>query len=215
MGDRGAMAEVVVTIRLALVDDHRVVSRGLQTFLESFADLSVVGVANSGEQLLAQAGTWRPDVVVLDVLMPGGMDGVVTTQRLRREHPTIRTIALTASTDDVRMRAVLRAGALGYVRKDADPELLLAAVRAVAAGHRFIAHSADSLDVAADLSPREIDVLSDVASGLSNKEIAARLLVSPETVKSHVANLLSKLQLPNRTALAAHAVKLGVCDHQE
>ncbi len=201
-----------MTIRVALVDDHRVVTRGLRAFLESFADLAVVGVADSGEQLLSQIALWGPDVVVLDLLMPGGIDGVATMQRLRREHPAVRAIALTASTDEARMQAVLRAGALGYVRKDADPELLLAAVRAVAAGRRFIAHAADSPAVAADLSPREIDVLRELASGLSNREIAERLIVSPETIKSHVANLLSKLHLPNRTALAAYAIKLGVVD---
>lgn len=212
LGRRRPVGEVVVTIRLALVDDHRVVTRGLRTFLESFPDLVVVGVADSGEQLLAQAGDWRPDLVILDLLMPGGLDGVVTLQRLRSAHPEIRVVVLTASTDEARMQAVLRAGAQGYVRKDADPELLLAAVRAVAAGRRFIAHSPDVPGSAADLTPREIEVLRELAEGLSNREIAARLAVSPETVKSHVASLLAKLQLPNRTALAAHAVRLGVGD---
>ena len=162
-----------MTIRVVLTDDHRVVTRGLKVFLESFADVQVVGVANSGEELLAQLPEWRPDVVVLDLLMPGGIDGVATMQRLNRAHPGIRVVALTASTDEARMQAVLRAGALGYVRKDADPELLLAAVRAVANGRRFIAHSPDGAHLAADLTPRELEVLRELAKGRSNREIAS------------------------------------------
>jgi two-component system, NarL family, response regulator LiaR len=175
----------------------------------------VAGVAHSGEELVERLAEWHPDVVVLDLLMPGGMDGITTMRRIARDFPGIRVVALTASTDDARMQAVLRAGALGYVRKDADPELLLAAVRAVAQGRRFIANSAISIDLAAHLSPREMDVLRELASGRSNRDVAARLSVSPETVKSHVASLLSKLQLPNRTALVAHAVKLGLIDTED
>lgn len=199
-------------IRVALADDHRVVTRGLRAFLESFPDVEVAGVADSGEELLAAIGTWGADVVVLDLLMPGGIDGISTMRRLKQEYPDVRVIALTASTDAARMQGVLRAGALGYVRKDADPELLLAAIRAVAKGRRFIANSTDHSPIVADVSPRELDVLRELASGLGNREIAERLQVSPETVKSHVASLLAKLNLPNRTALVAQAVKLGLTD---
>ena len=135
----------------------------------------MAGVAHSGEELVERLADWQPDVVVLDLLMPGGMDGVATMRRLTRDFPGIRVVALTASTDDARMQAVLRAGALGYVRKDADPELLLAAVRAVASGRRFIANSATSIDLAAHLSPREMEVLRELASGRSNRDVAARL----------------------------------------
>jgi len=204
----------LVTIRVALADDHRVVTKGLRAFLESFVDVQVVGVADSGEALLERLAEWHPDVVVLDLLMPGGMDGIATMRRLARDFPAVRVVALTASTDEARMQAVLQAGALGYVRKDADPELLLAAVRAVATGRRFVANSARSIDTTADLSPRELDVLRELASGLGNREIAERLHVSSETVKSHVASLLSKLQVPNRTALVGQAVKLGLVDDE-
>ena len=203
-----------MTIRVALADDHRVVTKGLRAFLESFVDVQVVGVADSGEALLERLAEWHPDVVVLDLLMPGGMDGIATMRRLARDFPAVRVVALTASTDEARMQAVLQAGALGYVRKDADPELLLAAVRAVATGRRFVANSARSIDTTADLSPRELDVLRELASGLGNREIAERLHVSSETVKSHVASLLSKLQVPNRTALVGQAVKLGLVDDE-
>jgi two-component system, NarL family, response regulator LiaR len=203
-----------MTIRVALADDHRMVTRGLRAFLESFSDIHVAGIADSGEELLERVAGWRADVIVLDLLMPGGIDGIATMRRLKREHPAVSVIALTASTDAVRMQAVLSAGALGYVRKDADPELLLAAVRAVAKGRPFIANSADHPPPVADLSPRELDVLRELATGLSNREIAERLAVSPETIKSHVANLLSKLHLPNRTALVAQAVRLGLVDQE-
>jgi two-component system, NarL family, response regulator LiaR len=201
-----------MTIRVVLVDDHRVVTRGLRAFMESFADVEVAGIADSGEDLLGRLAEWRPDVVVLDLLMPGGLDGIATMRRLKAAQPEVRVVALTASTDASRMQAVLRAGALGYVRKDADPELLLAAVRAVSRGRRFIAHSTDLPPWSADLSRRELDVLRALAAGLSNREIAARLAVSPETIKSHVANLLSKLELPNRTALVAQAFRLGLTE---
>jgi two-component system, NarL family, response regulator LiaR len=160
-----------------------------------------------------------PDVVVLDLLMPGGIDGIETTRRLLKTFPTTRIVALTASTDDARMTAVLRAGATGYVRKDADPELLLRAVRAVAGGGSFVDPSAAGEALAGpppdDLSPREIEVLREVAFGRTNREIGDRLFVSEETVKTHVARLLSKLHMQNRTQLVAYAVKNRFVDVQE
>ena len=125
-------------ITIAIVDDHRVVARSLQSYLESFRDLRLVGLASSGEELLERLDEWRPQVVVQDLLLPGGIDGIETTRRVMARNPAIRVIALTASTDDARMMGVLRAGAAGYVRKDAEPETLLAAVRAVARGRTFI-----------------------------------------------------------------------------
>ena len=104
-------------IRVVLVDDHRVVSRGVHSFLESFGDLSVVGVAANAEELLARLDEWLPDVVVMDLLMPGGMDGVEATRRVRQRWPRTQAVALTASTDDARLVGALRAGAIGYVRK--------------------------------------------------------------------------------------------------
>ena len=118
-------------IQVAIVDDHRVVSRGVKTYLESFDDIRVCGIAISGEEALANLHVWKAQVILLDLLMPGGIDGVETARRIRERFPTARIVALTASTDEARMMAVLRAGAAGYVRKDAEPEVLLAAVRAV------------------------------------------------------------------------------------
>lgn len=207
-------------LNVAFADDHKIVTHALRSFFESFLDIGVVGIASSGEELLARISEWpMPDIVVLDLLMPGGIDGIETTRRLLQMYPKIRVVALTASTDEARMTAVLRAGATGYVRKDADPELLLKAVRAVAAGRSFVDPSAAGKVVAAspadDLSPREIEVLREVAFGRTNRAIGDRLFISEETVKTHVARLLSKLQMQHRTQLVAYAVRNRYVDVQE
>ena len=125
-------------LKLVLVDDHSVVRRGLRTFLESFDGIKVVGAAASGEDALKQMETWLPDVVVMDLLLPGGMDGIEATRRVRRMTPKTQVVVLTAHTDEARVVGALRAGAIGYVRKDADPELLLTAVRAAARGQSVL-----------------------------------------------------------------------------
>ena len=198
---------------IALVDDHPVVSRSLQAFLESFADLKVVGVARSGEELLERLPDWRPQVVLQDLLLAGGIDGVETTRRIVEHAPATRVIALTASMDEGRMMGVLRAGAAGYVRKDAEPEVLLAAVRAVARGRTYIDPSVGRHLHRADgehLTPRETEVLRQVALGLSNRDIAHALGIGEETVKTHVASVFSKLQVDNRAQATVQALKRGV-----
>jgi len=207
-------------LNVAFADDHKVVTHALRSFFESFRNIHVVGIASSGEELLARISEWTPpDVVVLDLLMPGGMDGTETTRRLLERFPKIRVVALTASTDDARMTAVLRVGATGYVRKDAEPELLLRAVRTVAEGRSFVDPSAAGEALTGttfdDLSLRERDVLREVAFGRTNREIGDRLFISEETVKTHVARLLSKLNMQNRTQLVAYAVKHRFVDVQE
>jgi NarL family two-component system response regulator LiaR len=201
-------------ITVAIADDHRVVARSLKAYLESFDDLRVCGVATSGEELLEYLDAWRPQVLIQDLLMPGGIDGIETTRRVVARHPAVRVVALTASIDEARMMGVLRAGASGYVRKDTDPEILLAAVRAVAAGKTYIDPAiARQLTRTPDpdaLTPRETEVLRHVASGESNRAIAAALGVSEETVKTHVANLLSKLQVENRAQATVQALKRGL-----
>lgn len=201
-------------ISIALVDDHRVVSRSLQAYLESFPDLKVVGIASSGEDLLEQIDAWRPDIVLQDLLLPGGLNGIETTRRILARAPQVRVIALTASNDEARMMGALRAGASGYVRKDAEPETLLAAVRAVAAGKTYIdptaARQLVGSSVPDDLTPREIDVLRQLALGLSNRDIAVVLHVGEETVKTHVAHVLSKLGVENRAQATLQAIKRGL-----
>lgn len=202
-------------VSIAIVDDHRVVTRSLKAWLESFADFRVVGVAESGEQLLGQFDAWRPDVVLQDLLMPGGIDGIETTRRVKQRAPAVKVIALTASMDEARMMGVLRAGASGYIRKDAEPEALVAAVRAVARGQTYIDPAvrglARTLDIASDtLTTRELDVLREIARGRSNRDIGAALGVGEETVKTHVSHLLAKLQVENRAQAIAEGMRRGV-----
>lgn len=147
--------------------------------------------------------------------MPGGIDGVETARRLRALVPDVRVIALTASTDEARMMGVLKAGALGYVRKDADPEVLIAAIRAVARGRTFIDPAvakqiAESEMPGVELTPRELDVLRQVALGRTNREIADVLSIGEETVKTHVLHVLSKLMVENRAQAIVQALKRGL-----
>jgi DNA-binding NarL/FixJ family response regulator len=207
-------------ISIALVDDHRVVARSLKAYLESCTDFHVVGIAATGEELLEHLQEWRPQIVLQDLLLPGGMDGIETTRRVLERAPAVRVIALTASTDEARMMGVLRAGAIGYVRKDADPEILLAAVRSVARGKTYIDPSVSRqiLHAAAphdDLTPREVEVLRQLALGRSNKEIAGALSIGDETVKTHVGSLLSKLQVENRAQAIVQALKRGLVSLEE
>jgi DNA-binding NarL/FixJ family response regulator len=116
-------------IRVVLVDDHRVVQTGLRSYLTSFEDIEVIGTASSGEEALEKLEGWLPDVVVMDLSMPGGMDGIEATRKARALSPHTQVVALTAHTDEARVVAALRAGAIGYVRKDSEPEVFLAAVR--------------------------------------------------------------------------------------
>ena len=207
-------------ITVVLVDDHRVVTRSLQSYLESFPDLRVVGAAASGEELLQHVDTWQPDVIVQELLLPGGMDGIETTRRVLAKRPSVRVVALTASTDEARMMAVLRAGAAGYIRKDAEPETLLAAIRAVARGRTYVdpylarrvAEDGVSPD---DLTDREREVLRHLALGESNRAIADVLCVSEETVKTHVGHILGKLGVENRAQAVVQALKRGLVSLEE
>ena len=211
-------------IRLVLVDDHHVVRRGLRSYLEAFSDLSVIGEASSGEQILEKVEHWLPDVVIMDLMMPGGVGGIETTRRIRAISPHTQVVVLTAHTDEARVVAALRAGAIGYVRKDANPDLLLAAVRAAARGQSLLdpAIAGSVLQdlvrdtkVRHDLTEREMEVLRLLAHGLTNREIATELVVSEETVKTHVGNILAKLHLAHRTQAVIHALQQGLISLDE
>ena len=207
-------------ISIVLVDDHRVVARSLKAYLESFPDLEVVGIAAGGEELLENLALWKPQIVLQDLMMPGGIDGIETIRRVAARAPAVKVIALTASIDEARMMGALRAGAAGYVRKDAEPEILLAAVRAVARGRTYIDPSVGGrlLEAKAgyeDLTPREIEVVRQLALGRSNKEIADALSIGDETVKTHVGNVLSKLQAENRAQAIVQALKRGLISLEE
>ena len=206
-------------ISVMVVDDHRVVGRGVRSYLESFPELQVVAVAQSAEEALKRLDDCLPDVVVMDLLMPGGMDGIEATRQVRSRSPRTQVVALTASTDEARLVAVLRAGAIGYVRKDADPQLLLEAVRAAARGQSVI-DPAVAGTVLQDLvgrripgqglTERELDVLRRLVQGGTNRQIADALCIGEETVKTHLGNILSKLHLSHRTQAVLYALKRGL-----
>jgi NarL family two-component system response regulator LiaR len=212
-------------IRVALVDDHKVVRQGIRTYVEAFPDIIVVGEASSGEEALANIEKWLPDVIVMDMLMPGGIDGVETIRRVRVVTPHTRVVVLTAYTDDARVVAALRAGALGYVKKDAEPEVLLGAVRAAARNQSTLDPSIAGTvlqelmrgkkNAPNSLTEREMEVLRQLAQGKTNKEIADMLVVSEETIKTHVGNILTKLQLAHRMQAVLYALKQGLISLDE
>ena len=213
----------MVPIRVVLVDDHRVVRRGLASFLTAFADIEVVGEASSGEELLEHLEDWLPDVVVMDLLMPGGINGLEATKRTRALCPNTRVVVLTAYTDNERVLAALRAGAIGYVRKDRDPESLLAAIRMGARGQSLLdpAVAGSLLQLMQgglpenSLTEREKEVLLQITRGLTNREIAEHFTISEETVKTHVGNILTKLQLDHRAQAIIYALKQGLISLDE
>jgi len=204
-------------IRVALVDDHKIVRRGLSAYFAAQPDIIVVGEASSGEEALQLAESWQVDVIVIDVLMPGGIDGIETTRRLKRLLPRTQIIILSGYADDARVIGALRAGAITYVEKDSQPEQLLEAVRGAVQGKAIFeptlmqrilqAQTMKSSDV---LTERESEVLRLLAEGLTNAEIAVRLSVSEETVKTHVAGILRKLGLAHRTQAAIYALRNGI-----
>jgi NarL family two-component system response regulator LiaR len=186
--------------------------------------VTVVGEASSGEEALARIEDWLPDVVVMDLLMPGGIDGIETTRRIRAITPHTQVVVLTAYGDDARVVGALRAGATGYVRKDADPEVLLDAVRAAARGQSLLDPSiagsvlqelVRSVEIEDALTQREMEVLRLLAHGRTNREIADELVLGAETVKTHVGNILNKLLLTHRTQAVIHALKQGLISLDE
>lgn len=203
-------------IRVAFVDDHSIVRRSLSAYLATQPDIVVVGEAASGEQALTDAPAWNADVIVMDALMPGGIDGIETTRRLKRLLPQAQIVVLSGYADDARVIGALRAGAITYVEKDSEPEQLLDAVRGAAQGRAVFAPGlmqrvmqAQTMRHGDVLTDREGEVLKLLAEGLTNAEIAARLFVSEETVKTHVANILRKLGLAHRTQAAVYAIRNG------
>lgn len=208
-------------IRVALVDDHHVVRRGLQSFLSAMPAIEVVGSAANGEEFLRSVDDWLPDVVVMDLYMPGGIGGIETTRRLRERSPHTQVVVLTAHTDDERVIAALRAGALSYVRKESDPQLLLDAILAADRGQSVVDPSVAGAVLrdmtrgpipGVDLTEREREILLELAQGLTNQEIALKLVIGVETVKTHVGNVLSKLHLKHRHQAVIYALKKGLID---
>jgi DNA-binding NarL/FixJ family response regulator len=209
-------------IRVLVVDDHPVVRQGLRSFLASRDGIEVVGEAADGEAAVAEARRLRPDVVLLDLVMPGG-GGVDAIARIREEGDGPAVLVLTSFAGDDQVLPAVRAGASGYLLKDVDGAELEAAIRTVAQGGALLdPHVAGTvmgevarpgrrgaLDVET-LTPREREVLSLLAQGLTNRELASRLFVSEKTVKTHVSSILAKLHLADRTQAALFAVRHGL-----
>jgi NarL family two-component system response regulator LiaR len=206
-----------MTIRTLIVDDHSVVRQGLHMFLSLDSEIEVVGEAANGAEAVQMVKTLGPDVVLMDLLMPV-MDGISATQVIRRDYPDTEVVALTSVLEDESVINAVRAGAIGYLLKDTQAEDLVKAIHAAAAGQvQLSPRAAERLmrEIRAPESPeklteRETEVLRLIALGKSNKEIASDLSISETTVKTHVSNILMKLNLPSRTRAALYAVKIGL-----
>jgi NarL family two-component system response regulator LiaR len=210
----------LATIRVLIADDHAVVRQGLRTFLELQDDIEVVADACDGEEAVAAALDDRPDVVLMDLVMPG-VDGIEATRRILSERPGTRVIALTSFLDEDKVMPAVRAGAAGYLLKDVEPDELVRAIQTVNDGGALL-HPAvtarlmrevaeDERDAESDgnLTAREREVLALVARGLPNKLIARELGIAEKTVKAHMTSILAKLGVTDRTQAALLAVRRG------
>ncbi len=205
------------TIRVMLVDDHDMVRRGLATFLMAKPDLELVGEAADGLEAVEVCAEVKPDVILMDMVMPG-LDGASATRAIRQQFPEVQVIALTSFQEKQLIRDALQAGAIGYLLKNVSVEELTAAIRSAHAGQSALAPEAiqallqdetDDADSMPDysLTPREMEVLVLLVEGLSNRQIAERLVVSRATAKAHVSHILEKLSVSNRAAAITLALR--------
>ena len=214
------MEEIITVL---LVDDHQVVRQGVRAFLDTQPDFSVVGEAGSGEQALKLAGEHVPDVILMDLVLPGDIDGVEATRKIKIKSPRTQVVVLTSYHDDEYIFPAIKAGALSYVLKDIGPDELADVIRKAAQGEAVLNSGVASRLIQdiqgrrglspnpfTELSEREMEVLRLIADGLSNAEIAENLVISDKTVKGHVSNILSKLHLVDRTQAAVYAWREGI-----
>ncbi len=202
-------------IKVLIVDDHPILRHGIKTMLFTFDDIVVVGEAGNGSETLARCDETNPDVILMDVVMPG-MSGVETTRAVMKRYPQVKIIMLTSFPNQDLVQETLEAGAVGFLLKDAPIDTLGDAIRSAHAGHSTLAPEATQAliknksrppKLGHDLSPREREVLTLVVEGLSNEEIAERLVISVNTVRKHVSACMSKLEAANRAQVAAQAVR--------
>ena len=213
-------------IRVLIVDDHPIVRRGIQQFLETEADIEVVGHADNGRQAVAECARLAPDLVLMDLMMPE-MNGIEASRAIKEAQPEVQILVLTSFASDDQVFPAIKAGATGYLMKDTHPNELLTAIRQVHRGETtlhptiaqkllrelaFVSAKAEQVD---PLTDREVDVLKLLARGMSNSEIAAELVVSVATVYTHVSRILDKLHLGNRTQAALYALREGLASLYE
>jgi DNA-binding NarL/FixJ family response regulator len=211
-----------MTVRILITDDHGVVRQGLRMFLSLDPELEVIGEAENGEEAVAMARDLKPDVVLMDLLMPV-MDGIEATGIIRRELPDVEVVALTSVLEDVSVSGAVKAGAIGYLLKNTEAQDLGRAIKAAADGQVQLAPEAVARlmrEVRAPESPeelteRETEVLKLVARGRANKQVAHELFVAEKTVKAHVSSILTKLGVQSRTQAALHAVRIGLVSMHE
>jgi NarL family two-component system response regulator LiaR len=205
-------------IRVLIVDDHPMVRRGLATFLKVFDDLELAGEAAGGQEAVQLCAQVRPDVVLMDMVMPD-MDGATATRIIRKQSESIQVIALTSFKEEILVQSALQAGAIGYLLKDVSADELAGAIRAAHAGRATLSADVTEVMVHAagqppkpglDLTERERAVLALMVEGLNNSQIAGKLGVSPSTIKSHVSNILAKLGVSSRTEAVALALRHGL-----
>lgn len=214
-------------ITILLVDDHEVVRHGLRTYLDTLPQFKVVGEASSGEEAIQMVMELIPDVVLIDLIMPG-MDGVESTRRIKKISPRTQVVVLTSFHDDAHIFPALKAGAISYVLKDMRmdklAEVILKAYQGEVTLHPRVAarvlqnlrgQNGDEPQLFAELTERELDVLKEIAAGLTNTQIAEKLVISEYTVKGHVSNILSKLHLVDRTQAAVYAWQSGLVHREQ
>lgn len=211
------------TIRILIADDQSITRQGLRTMLSSAPGIQVIGEAANGAEVIELAASVQPDVILMDLKMPG-INGIEATRRIHRTSPHLAILVVTIFADDTSVFPAIRAGASGYLLKDADQAELLRAIQTVAAGgvifspgiaRRVLQYLAESPSNAPpqafdELTPRECEILELIAQGYSNAEIAERLVLSPKTVSNHVSNVLLKLQAADRTKLMLLALEAGL-----
>ncbi len=209
-------------IRIVLVDDHNMVRMGLRAYFSTLPDIEVVGEAAAGEEAVRLVAELAPDVVLMDLIMPG-MDGVEATRQVKKVSPHTQVIVVTSYHEDENIFPAIRAGALSYVLKDIDPDDLAEAVRRANAGDAVLnprvaarlvkemhGQREEAVNAFSELTKREMDVLRQIAAGKSNHEIADALVISEKTVKTHISNILTKLHLSDRTQAAVFAWQEGI-----
>ena len=218
---------MIMPIQVLLVDDHKIVRQGVRAYLQTLKDIQVVAEAESGLAAIAAVETRRPDVVLMDLEMPGELDGIAATRQIRKMHPETQVIVVTSHHQDEYIFPAVRAGAISYLLKDVEPDELASAIRKAADGEAVLDSRVasrivkelqgirkDDVNPFTELSDREFEVLRLIAAGKSNAEIAETLVIGESTVKTHISSVLKKLHLSDRTQAAVYAWKEGIVNRK-